>query len=67
MKKLALLLLFVGSAHAQVHQNGYFRQDGTYVAPTYRSAPNQTQTDNYGGLGNYNPYTGEKGEKKSHY
>jgi hypothetical protein len=67
MKYLALSLLLISTAHAQVHQNGYFRQDGTYVAPTYRSAPNQTQTDNYGGLGNYNPYTGQKGEKKSHY
>jgi hypothetical protein len=65
MKYLALSLLLIGTAHAQVHQNGYFRQDGAYVAPTYRSAPNHTQSDNYGSVGNYNPYTGQKGEKKS--
>ena len=65
MKALAIFLLFVGTAHAQVHQNGYFRQDGTYIAPTNRTIPNQTQSDNYSNQGNFNPYSGQYGHKKS--
>jgi hypothetical protein len=31
MKYLALSLLLISTAHAQVHQNGYIRQDGIQV------------------------------------
>lgn len=44
--------------------NGYYRKDGTYVAPYHRSSPNNTQRDNYSTYGNYNPYTGQQGTKK---
>ena len=43
---------------------GYTRKDGTYVAPHYRSNPNNTQRDNYSTYGNTNPYTGKRGTKK---
>ncbi len=64
MKKLLLTILFLVLAtngFCQVHVNGYFRKDGTYVQPYYRSSPNDTTDDNYSTKGNYNPYTGERG------
>lgn len=42
---------------------GYYRKDGTYVAPHHRSAPNSTKLDNYETQGNYNPYTLEEGTR----
>ena len=49
-----------GSSGA-VHVQGYFRQNGTYVQPHYRSAPNGTTLDNYSTKGNINPFTGKLG------
>lgn len=52
------------SAHllfSQVHVNGYYKKNGTYVEPHYRSAPNSTKSDNYSTVGNTNPYTGQQG------
>lgn len=57
------LLIFMASAFAQVHVNGYTRKDGTYVAPHERTAPNNTTLDNYSTKGNVNPYTGKPGTK----
>ena len=31
---------------ADTYVNGYYRSNGTYVAPHYRSSPNNTVTDN---------------------
>ncbi len=54
--------LFVQVAHAKdVFVQGHVRSDGTYVQPHYRSAPDQSQYNNYGSQGNYNPYTGQQG------
>ena len=58
------LLFMAGAALAQdVHVRGYFRSDGTYVAPHYRSAPNSTTLDNWSTRGNVNPYTGQPGTR----
>ena len=46
-----------------VYVNGYYRRDGTYVQPHYRTAPNRTRNDNYSTRGNVNPYTGERGTR----
>lgn len=48
-------------AFAQVHVRGYYRSNGTYVQPHYRSSPNHTKLDNYSTRGNVNPYTGKLG------
>jgi hypothetical protein len=64
MKKLMLASLAICvavPATAQVRVGGYFRSDGTYVAPHYRSSPNSTTTDNYSTYPNVNPYTGRVG------
>lgn len=42
-----------------VHINGYFRSNGTYVQPHYRSAPDGNPYNNWSFPGNTNPYTGK--------
>lgn len=66
MKKIiavALFSLLATQAFAQVSVRGYTRQDGTYVQPHQRSAPNNTTLDNYSTRGNVNPYTGAAGTR----
>ena len=63
--KLALIgLLLVSSisaAWAEVFVNGYYRGDGTYVAPHYRSSPDSSYNNNWSVSPNYNPHTGVQG------
>jgi len=59
---LAMLALSSISAFAGDHyRQGYVRKDGTYVAPSYQTNPNDTKLDNYSSKGNVNPYTGKEG------
>ena len=51
------------AAIAQTYVGGYYRSNGTYVRPHYRSSANHTQRDNYSTRGNTNPYTGARGTK----
>src|SRR5262249_15067893 len=46
-----------------VHVDGYYRSNGTYVQPHYRSAPDGDPSNNWSTEGNVNPYTGEVGTK----
>ncbi len=58
---LSMLLALVStSAFAVGHHKvkSYYRKDGTYVQGHERTNPNNTQTDNYGYPGNYNPNNG---------
>ena len=64
---LALLAALSVSAFADQSVRGYVRKDGTYVAPHFRSSPNQYRFDNYGAKGNVNPYTGEKGYQRHEF
>ena len=67
LKRGILLASLIGvwfSAWADVKVKGYYRSDGTYVAPHYRSSPNSTVNDNWTTYGNVNPHTGEKGTRK---
>ncbi|MBB5575357.1 MULTISPECIES: hypothetical protein [Rhizobium] len=52
---LGLSVAFAGQV------NGYYRNNGTYVAPHYRSNRDSTVTNNYSYEGNTNPYTGRSG------
>jgi hypothetical protein len=45
----------------------YFRSNGAYVQGHHQTNPNQTQLDNYGTRGNYNPYTGQYGTRTPRY
>ncbi len=64
---LAILLNLVWAAlvMAQYGQDqnvrGYSRQDGTYVQPYHRTAPDRDPLNNYSTRGNVNPWTGERG------
>lgn len=60
---VCLGLLWVASVSAQVHVRGYYKKNGTYVAPHYRSSPNSSRLDNWSTRGNVNPYTGEPGTR----
>ena len=54
-------------ASAQTYVKPHTRKDGTYVEGHVRSAPNNTNLDNYGTKGNYNPYTGQAGTQQPNY
>lgn len=41
----------------------HFNSNGTYTSGHYRTNPNTTRSDNYGTMGNYNPYTGRYGTR----
>ncbi len=60
-----LMCLAIGfmalSAMADDSVKGYTKKDGTYVAPHFRTTPNDKKIDNYSSKGNVNPYTGKKG------
>ncbi len=43
----------------RVYVRGYYRKDGTYVRPHYRTAPDGNPYNNYSFPGNYNPNTGK--------
>lgn len=44
-----------------VYVHGYYRRDGTYVSPHYRSRPDGIATNNWSYSGNVNPFTGKVG------
>ncbi len=78
MKKLIAILALIGlatSAFAQYGQygqrdvqvDGHTKRDGTYVEPHHRSAPNNTQYDNYNSRGNTNPYNGQQRTRNPRY
>lgn len=50
-------------AAKDVRVKGYFRKDGAYVSPHYRSAPDGNKFNNWSTRGNVNPYTGKVGTK----
>lgn len=58
-----LILTFgmIEYANAVVRARGYFRSNGTYVMPHYRSNPDRYKWNNWSSWGNYNPYTGKRG------
>ena len=50
----------LGVAQAQTRVDGYYRQNGTYVQPHMRSAPDSNPYNNWSYPGNTNPYTGQQ-------
>ncbi len=64
---LILVSLFVLDSIAEARRGsggsvsvkGYYRKDGTYVAPHMRSAPDGNPYNNWSYPGNTNPYTGK--------
>lgn len=48
-----------------VFVRGHIRTNGAYVAPHYRSAPDEDFWNNWSTSGNLNPYTGEAGKRST--
>jgi hypothetical protein len=78
----ALVLASAGMAHAQLYGSKLYgtgsNPNTVYVPPSisstgsmtsghYRTAPNNTQLDNFGTRGNLNPYTGTTGTRWGRY
>jgi len=57
----AFLFSFAQTNPNHVYVSGYYRSNGTYIKPHYRTAPNSTNRDNFSTQGNTNPYTGQTG------
>jgi hypothetical protein len=51
----------IGQSNIKVR--GYYRSNGTYVQPHYRTSPNNTVYDNWSTYPNVNPYNGNVGTK----
>jgi hypothetical protein len=49
----------VAPAQGAVYVHGYYRSNGTYVQPHYRSSPDGNPYNNWSYPGNTNPYTGK--------
>ena len=67
MKKLMMILMVLivvcaatVTAYADVHVRGYYRSNGTYVQPHYRSNPDGNFYNNWSTYPNVNPYTGDR-------
>jgi hypothetical protein len=56
-------LFCMGQAQADEFVRGYFRSNGTYVAPHYRSSPDGNFFNNWSTYPNINPYTGQMGTR----
>jgi hypothetical protein len=70
MKKIMLVLAFLFTFNlintdtfAIKHVKGYFKSNGTYVAPYYRTDPDGFKYNNWSTKGNYNPYSGKWGNR----
>ena len=50
-----------GSKTNSTSVKGYTKKDGTYVAPSKRSTPDGTKSNNWSTKPNTNPYTGKQG------
>jgi hypothetical protein len=59
----AFVLVGFQHATADVYVNGYFKSNGTYVAPHYRSNADGNFYNNWSTYPNVNPYTGQTGTK----
>ena len=56
---LLVLISFLTVSLAEAGRvRGYYKQNGTYVQPHYRTSPDRNPYNNYNLPGNYNPNTG---------
>lgn len=61
------LVLLSGTAFSDQYVNGYYKKDGTYVQPHYRSSPDNSYNNNWNVSPNTNPYTGQQGTRSPTY
>ena len=56
-----LEFIFAQTNPKHIRVSGYYKKNGTYVQPYFRTTPNPTNLDNFSTKGNVNPYTGKPG------
>jgi hypothetical protein len=61
------LLTLVTPAFAYKSVKGYLSDEGTYVAPHYRTRSDSSTLNNWSTKGNSNPFTGSAGYKAPTY
>jgi hypothetical protein len=61
---VTLVLVITTVADADVHVRGYYRRNGTYVQPHYRSDPDGNRGNNWSTYPNVNPHTGVRGTRR---
>ena len=61
---VTLVLVITAIANADVRVRGYYRDNGTYVQPHYRSNPDGNRYNNWSTYPNVNPHTGKIGTKR---
>lgn len=68
-KLLILIIMLLCSSQVLAAQkvSGYYKSNGTYVQPHYRSNYDRNKYSNYSTRGNINPYTGRTGTKNTYY
>lgn len=59
------LLMMASTVVGNVYVQGYYRQNGTYVRPHYRSDPDGDFSNNWSTYPNVNPYTGKIGTERT--
>jgi hypothetical protein len=57
------VLASTAAVAGDTYVRGYYRNNGTYVQPHMRSAPDDDRLNNWSTKGNVNPYTGQGGTK----
>ncbi len=61
---LGMLVWGVPALAGDTYVHEYYRKDGTYVAPHYRSSPDRSYNNNWSTSPNTNPYTGRQGTRQ---
>jgi hypothetical protein len=61
----AIVLAVSIPAKADVYVRGYYRSNGTYVQPHWRSSPDGNFSNNWSAYPNVNPYTGAQGTMRT--
>ncbi|MBQ8706989.1 MAG: hypothetical protein IJ523_02740 [Succinivibrionaceae bacterium] len=61
---LAALSGIAEARHGSSSVRGYYRSNGTYVAPHHRSGRDGYHNNNWSVRGNTNPYTGRAGTRE---
>ena len=56
-----------GSNPSSSYVKPHFNMNGSMTGGHFRTNPNNTQLDNFGTRGNYNPYTGQYGTRSPRY
>lgn len=62
---VVLVLVITTVSDADVRVRGYYRSNGTYVRPHYRSDPDGNFYNNWSTYPNINPYTGAIGTRRT--